>query len=107
MTDFTQEEKSLVNGKNMADFTNVVRLSGNCQGFDHHSVYTWHSKYFSVFQDYLRRGLFVGKDQNIMATACLESDLCLLVKSSGDWFELQKILTGFHPNRTYHRLKIN
>ena len=107
MTDFTQDEKALVNGKSLADFTHVVRLSGNCQGFDLESVYDWHSKYFSVFQDYLQRGSFVGKDQNLMATACLESNLCLLFKSNGDWFQLQKYLTGLHPQRKYHRLQTN
>ena len=33
---------------------------------------------------------FVGKDQSVMAATCLSNpDLCLLVKSNGNWFYLQ------------------
>ena len=30
----------------------------------------------------MRSGRFAGKDQSVMATACLESDICLLLDGS-------------------------
>lgn len=51
-------------------------------GFDRESVYKWHEHYFRVFRDYLDREMFVGKDQNLMSTVCLETNMCLLIRDN-------------------------
>ena len=38
----------------------------------------------------LEMGLFFGKDQDVMAKTCLETNLCLMLETSNmDWFLLQ------------------
>ena len=103
--EFTEDDRTLVDGKSLTDFTHKIRLSGNCFVMDLETVFEWHRKYFSVFQDYLSRKLFVGKDQNLQATSCLETDLCLLMRGGGDWFQLQRYLAGC-DNLKYKQLKV-
>ena len=38
--------------------------------------------------------MHIGKDQSMMATTCLETDLRLLVEGEGDWFRLQELFRG-------------
>ena len=52
-----------------------------------------HTAFYRILRRYVDTGRFVGKDQNVMATTCLETNLCLLVVS-GDWFRLQPWLRG-------------
>ena len=47
----------------------------------------------------------MGKDQNLMATICVETDMCLLVESDIEhWFKLQDYLIGNLPDTGYYRL---
>ena len=95
MQQFTEEELKLEEGRSLVDFSLVNRIGGGMIGCDQHSLVQWHSKYYNTMEDKVRRGRFVGKDQSMMATSCLESDLCLLVEGSLDnWFELQEWFRG-------------
>ena len=106
---FTEEERQLVDGRSLADFSKAVRLGGGTIGCDKPSLEEWHRAYYTTLRSYLERGLFLGKDQNMMATTCLESNLCLLLNpdtGTGDWFKLQDWLIGNLPNVEYERLNV-
>ena len=104
---FTEEEKHLENGKSEADFSKTVKLGGGTIGCDRTSLAAWHKAYYSTMRSYLKRDLFAGKDQNMMATCCLETDLCLLLNSDlNNWFKLQDWLIGKLSNEKYERLNI-
>lgn len=93
---FTPKEKSK---KEKIDFSGVNRIGGGTIGGDLIPIRRWHSIYYNVFKKFLSRNRFVGKDQNLMADACLEEpNICLLVEGGKeDWFLLQKILRGERP----------
>jgi len=101
MQPFTEEElKAGVD----ADFRRVNRIGGGTIGADRASLEAWHTSYYSMMESLLRDGRFVGKDQSVMAATCLSNpDLCLLVKSNGNWFYLQEILRGDTP-MAYNKL---
>ena len=82
----------MTGGKNTkADFTHVNRLGGGTIGCDRESCYHWHQAYYRTMQRFLAEGKFVGKDQSLMATVCVETGMCLLVQSDvSRWFKLQK-----------------
>ena len=107
---FTEEEKQLEDGKILADFSRRgPRLGGGTIGCDKPSLEEWHRAYYATLRSYLERDLFLGKDQNMMATTCLESNLCLLLNpdtGTGDWFRLQDWLIGNLPDEGYQRLDI-
>ena len=104
---FTEEEKILVNGKSEKDFSKSIKLGGGTIGCDRTSLDAWHQAYYSTMRSYLKRNLFAGKDQNMMATCCLETDLCLLLDSDvNNWFKLQDWLIGNLPNENYQRLSL-
>ena len=104
---FTEEERKLEKGKSLADFSRTVRLGGGTIGCDRESLAAWHKAYYQTVRSYLDRDLFAGKDQNMMATTCLETDLCLLVNSDiGNWFKLQDWLIGNLPGESYQRLAV-
>ena len=70
------------------------------------SLESWQTAFYSTIKNYLQRGMFIGKDQNMMATACLETDLCLLVKGEiWNWFLLQSWFKG-EIRRDYNRLNL-
>ena len=105
---FTEEEKQLQNGKSEADFSKTVKLGGGTIGCDRPSLQAWHKAYYNTMRSYLQRNLFAGKDQNMMATCCLETDLCLLLNSDlNNWFKLQDWLIGNLPNENYQRLSLS
>ena len=101
---FTKEDKVLTDGLSMVEFTNKVRIGGGTICTDKASLYNWHSAFYGTFKRYVETGRFVGKDQNVMATTCLETSLCLLVVS-GDWFRLQPWLRG-EVDDEYKRLDL-
>ena len=104
---FTEQERKLEKGKSLADFSRTVRLGGGTIGCDRDSLESWHEAYYQTVRSYLDRGLFAGKDQNMMATTCLETGLCLLLNSdTGHWFKLQDWLIGNLPEEDYQRLEI-
>lgn len=89
--DFTKEERQLRGGEASADFTSVDRIGGGTIGCDLESCYRWHSTYYSVMQRMVERERFIGKDQSVMASVCVETEMCLLVKSDREhWFKLQE-----------------
>ena len=75
-------------------FEHVERLSGAVWGGHQSAVLAWSEAYMSVFLDYVARGRFVGKDQNLLSTTCLKrQDLCELV-THGDMLQyLQRTCT--------------
>ena len=103
---FTEEEKYLQEGRSLTNFQSKVRIGGGTIGCDRSSLEAWHKAYYATFQRFLAEKKFAGKDQNIMATTCLETDLCLLVYGPGQWFKLQDWLIGNLPDENYERLKI-
>ena len=108
MERFTEDEKRLDHGKSLADFSKTVRLGGGTIGCDRESVEAWHMAYYATMRSYLERNLFAGKDQTMMATTCLETDLCLIVHGNyGNWFKLQDWLIGNLPSENYQRLYLS
>ena len=103
---FTDDEKHLQEGRSLTNFQFKVRLGGTTIGCDKSSLEAWHKAYYKTFERYIAEEMFAGKDQNIMATTCLETDLCLLVDGAGQWFKLQDWLIGNLPNESYERLNI-
>lgn len=63
-------------------------------GSDPDSLAAWHSAYYAMVERYLMDGRFLGKEQSVMASTCLQSPgLCLLVRGDGShWFALQEWL---------------
>ena len=91
-------------GEASADFTSVDRIGGGTIGCDLESCYRWHSSYYSVMQRMVERERFIGKDQSVMASVCVETEMCLLVKSDREhWFKLQEWFRR-DINTNYHRL---
>ena len=104
---FTAEEKHLQDGRSLTNFQSKVRIGGGTIGCDKSSLEAWHRAYYATFERFIAEKMFAGKDQNLMATTCLETDLCLLVHSDqGQWFKLQDWLRGDLPNENYERLNI-
>ena len=69
------------------------------------SLASWHSAYYAMVEQYRMGGRFLGKDQSVMASTCLQSPgLCLLVRA-GDWFALQEWLRGEGAWGNYSTLK--
>jgi hypothetical protein len=52
--------------------TGMDRIAGNMFGGHGSAVRSWSSLYYTVFNEYVKKGWFVGKDQNIMNTLCVE-----------------------------------
>ena len=102
---FTEEEQKLNDGKSLVDFSHKDRIGGTTICADRDSLERWHTAYYRIVRSHVELGRFAGKDQNMMATTCLETDLCLLVLSV-DWFRLQPWLKG-DVNDKYTRLDIN
>ena len=101
--EFTDEEIVLVEGKSLAELSDIeARIGGGAIGGDKQSLEIWHKAFYKTIRSYLDEGKFIGKDQNLMATTCLESDMCLLVHGHGDedngipnpWFMMQPWLRG-------------
>jgi len=100
-------------GENQADFTKVNRIGGGTIGGDTASIDRWNQVFYAVLHRYMRSGRFAGKDQSVMATACLESDICLLLDGSPflsftqpRWFLLQDYFQGRLYNQEPVRLNI-
>ena len=91
---FTEEEQKLEDGKSLADFSLVDRIGGGTIGCDQDSLGRWHEAYYRTVRGYAEMGRFIGKDQSMLATTCLETDLCLLVKGHEHWFRLQEWFRG-------------
>ena len=76
-----------------SSFEHVERLSGALWGGHQSAVLAWSEVYMGVFLDYVARGRFVGKDQNLLSTTCLKrQDLCELV-THGDMLQYLQTCT--------------
>ena len=75
-------------------------------GSDRDSLAAWHSAYYAMVEQYRRGGRFMGKDQAVMGSACLQSpQLCLLVQADeSHWFALHDWLRGEGASTNYSRL---
>ena len=103
---FESQELILIEGKSLVNFSRKNRIGGGTIGCDIDTLYKWHKKYYSTLEGYRDHGRFLGKDQNVMATACIESEMCLLVPSNiNSWFKLQDYLIGNLVNDKMFRLK--
>jgi hypothetical protein len=76
------------------------RIAGGLYGGSPPAVLAWAALYARVFQEYVERGWFVGKDQNLMATLCVQHPFaCVLAtpNTTADenrWFTLWECLIG-------------
>ena len=103
---FTQKE---IEQGDHADFTHVDRIGGGTIGGGPQSLANWHAAYYAMVKEYNATGRFLGKDQSVMASTCLKSNLCLLVQSVkhfDHWFQLQDWLHG-DITTNYTRVKKN
>jgi hypothetical protein len=96
---FTPDELRLENGKCPTDFSKVDRIGGGMIAGDRSSIKKWTIHFTKVFDRYLAEGRFAGKDQSVMATTCVETDLCLMVTTpkqfqADKWFFLQDFFMG-------------
>ena len=79
------------------------RVAGNMFGGHASTIQPWAQLYYQTFQTYINRGWFVGKDQNIFNTLCIEHpDACVLLKphvwfGENPWFKMWDCL--FHHQR--------
>jgi hypothetical protein len=62
------------------------RVSGNMFGGHASTIEPWVQLYYRKLQEYLDRGWFVGKDQNIMATLCTEHPGACIFFDPRVWF---------------------
>ena len=80
-------------GKCMTDFRYKDRLAGGLFLLHRDFTTVWNEKYLTMMKEYKRRKWFVGKDQNLLATMCIEqpSD-CMIVSSSwtpgNEWYTI-------------------
>ena len=79
----------------------VVRLGGGNFGGDSCSVLKFAQRFRSEIRRYLKKGLFVGKDQPIYGSICTSwRDMCFLVDAAkvinirDKWFAAQPVLHG-------------
>lgn len=64
------------------------RIAGNMFGGSAEAVTAWSALYYRVLQEYVNRGWFVGKDQNIMNTLCIAHPrACSLVEPKPGFME--------------------
>ena len=74
------------------------RLAGNMFGGHKTSIPAWVDLYYRVFRQYIDSGWFVGKDQNIMNTACTRHpSVCYIVDPrvwyfGNPWFSMWECL---------------
>ena len=103
---FTKKELELgLDGKSSSDFSLVDRIGGGTIGCDKESLDYWNEAYYSTVMRYLEKGKFIGKDQSMMATTCIETDMCLLVEGDDDWFAMQRWFRG-EDNFSVKRLNV-
>lgn len=82
------------------------RIAGGMFGGRVEDIRPWHDLYYgTVMVDYVRRGWFVGKEQNLLATMCAEhTAACVVIRPYGFpffmgnvWFSLWNCLFGSTP----------
>jgi hypothetical protein len=82
------------------------RIAGNLFGGHKRAIHAWVDLYYQVFQEYVDRRWFVGKDQNLLNTLCTEHhDACALIDPrvgawESSWFTMWQCLLGQRECRT-------
>ena len=61
------------------------RVAGNLFGGHASAVAPWVRLYYQTLNDYVERGWFVGKDQNLMATMCAQTPSACVLLDPGAW----------------------
>ena len=89
------------------------RLGGGNFGGDAEAIRVWRKLYYKKLLEYHNEGIFVGKDQPIMGSVCLEnSDLCTIVdgrqieKVKDIWFAMQVVLHDCQKSLVEHNLTL-
>ena len=79
----------------------LVRLGGGNFGGDKCAVIRWKTKFQDELMRYVDQGVFVGKDQPMYGSVCIDhKDLCFVVNGDGVkeisdiWFAMQPVLHG-------------
>jgi hypothetical protein len=81
------------------------RIGGGMFGGRAEDIRGWHDLYYGTMADYVKRGWFVGKEQNVMATLCAEHrHACVRIRPYGFpffwgniWFSMWNCLFGSTP----------
>jgi hypothetical protein len=97
------------NGSCMTPFTDRNRVCGCAFLVTKRVAHVFRDIYLATFDEYVDRGWFVGKDQNLMNTACVENArLFRFVRPDpniGDrWFTLAYYIMGLMPDAGMVRL---
>ncbi|XP_023345177.1 uncharacterized protein LOC111714327 [Eurytemora carolleeae] len=95
---FSPEELVIENGTSLADFSKVDRIGGGMFGGSLENVQKWSKMYYTTLKRYFLSSRFGGKDQSVMATTCLQSDICLILGDTPRWFLLQEYYMGRIPD---------
>lgn len=75
------------------------RFAGGFFGGTKEAVLSWESALLQVFGEYVRKGKFTGKDQNMFASLCLQNaSLCNIIHLSHEWFGMIPFILGRYPN---------
>ena len=87
------------------------RLGGGNFGGDAEAIHVWRKLYYKKLLEYHNEGIFVGKDQPIMGSVCLENPgLCTIVdgwqieKVKDIWFAMQVVLHECQKSFVEHNL---
>lgn len=74
---------------------NIVTVGGGGFAGDFEAVTTWERAYLRMLDAYRARGWFMGKDQNVFVSVCLETpSLCTLHDSNKQWYDMVPLLMG-------------
>ena len=97
---FTSEQTYLNSmGHSDFDFSNENHIAGAIFGGQRESIKAWVLKYLEVFRLYVKLNRFVGKDQTVYASTCIENiGFCRYVKPRADlydvWFNMIPFIVG-------------
>ncbi|XP_023338693.1 uncharacterized protein LOC111709295 [Eurytemora carolleeae] len=92
---FTENDLIFENGVSNVDFGQVDRIGAGVFGGSADQILKWHKAYYSTLQRYINENRFAGKEQNIMATTCIENDVCLILDGTDyRWFLLHDYYLG-------------
>ena len=104
---YTEKDKELTDGRSLTDFTHKDRIGARTICCDRNSLDTWHESYYRNIRNHLAEWRLIGKEQNNIATTCLETNVCLLViPPPSDWFRLQPWLRG-ELDDNYNTMNLN
>lgn len=74
---------------------NIVTIGGGGFAGDFAAVIAWERAYLQMLDVYRTNGWFIGKDQNLFVSVCLQMpDLCTLHDSNKQWYDLVPLMTG-------------